>query len=397
MYPWLNAYIDESGTNVLEFDKQGTSYLYICVAILIEQKNVSIAEEKMKSLSEKLNNGSEIKSNKVGTNHTRRKLFLETIQDIPFTYFALIVNKNNIYKDSGLKYKKTYYKYISRLLYNKIVSDNYNINIIADEMGSEEYINSVQKYFNDRKFPDLFTQVSYKMKNSKDEPLIQLADLVAGSLTYCFDENKDLSYASKFWELLKNKEIGIQCWPLNIIPKSDTIPEYEEDYNKYYKKCALNKAIKFIETYEDSGIEEEVMQSRVVSYLIFTQEFIQTNKAITADTLIMRLKAEGFKIERQTFSSSIIGKIRDSGIIISGSHNGYYIALTLDEIKGYLDHNKTVIEPMLWRLKKADETVKSYLQNKYDIFADPSYQQLNELLNCYKTNSIKQYIEKTND
>jgi hypothetical protein len=361
---------------------------------LVEENNIQLVREGIKSISDNFNNGSEIKSNKIGTNFSRRIKFLNIVKELPFTFFSLIVNKNNIYKDSGLKFKPTYYKYISRLLYNKIVSDNYNLRIVADEIGSVEYINSVESYFNERKFPDLFTKVDYSMCNSQDEPLIQLADLIAGSLTYCFDENKDISHKDDIWDLLKNQEIGTCCWPLNIKPQLESSPNIDEELDTYFKECAKRKAISFIEKYEDSVKPEEVMQARVVSFLLFAQQFTQNDKALTAEKLIARLKAEGFSIERQVFSSSIIGKIRDAGVIISGTHNGYSLALSLEEIKGYLEHNKTVIEPMLWRLMVADETVKNYLQNKHDILDDPSYKLLSELLDCYKKSTIKTHVKK---
>lgn len=394
MYPWLNAFIDESGTNALESGKPNTSHLFICVAVLVEENNIQLVREGIKSISDNFNNGSEIKSSKIGPNFSRRIKFLNIVRELPFTFVSLIVNKNNIHKDSGLKFKPTYYKYISRLLYNRIVSDNYNLRIIADEIGSVEYINSVESYFNERKFPDLFTKVDYSMCNSQDEPLIQLADLIAGSLTYCFDENKDISHKDEIWDLLKNQEIGTCCWPLNIKPQLESSFNIDDELNTYFKECAKRKAISFIEKYEDSTKAEEVMQARVVSFLLFAQQFTQNDKVLTAEKLITRLNAEGFSIERQVFSSSIVGKIRDAGVIISGTHNGYSLALSFEEIKGYLEHNKTVIEPMLWRLKVADETVRSFLHNKCNMLDTPPYKLLSELLDCYKKFTIETHVKK---
>jgi hypothetical protein len=71
--------------------------------------------------------------------------------------------------------------------------------------------------------------------------------------------------------------------------------------------------------------------------------------------------------QKQLFTSDIIGKIRDAGIIIAGTNIGYKLALSVEDINDYLYHNKNVIFPMFARMKKARETIKVATSNEYDI------------------------------
>ena len=41
MNTWLTEFVDETGTNELEAEKPGTSHLFICVGILVDDKGLA--------------------------------------------------------------------------------------------------------------------------------------------------------------------------------------------------------------------------------------------------------------------------------------------------------------------------------------------------------------------
>ena len=99
------GYADEFGNNSFDFDKQGTHF--IVASILIDEKNISTIEQKLKNIRQKYFQTGEIKSSKVANNHKRRIKILTDLQQLDFTIFAVIVDKKSLYS-KGFHYKKVF-------------------------------------------------------------------------------------------------------------------------------------------------------------------------------------------------------------------------------------------------------------------------------------------------
>ena len=85
------------------------------------------------------------------------------------------------------------------------------------------------------------------------------------------------------------------------------------------------------------------------------------------------------KVGRKAFLSNVIGAIRKEGIIITGTNKGYRLATTVNDVRAYLQQDKTVILPMLTKLRCA----RILLSTSADIdilFGDDN----KELLACLK-------------
>ena len=83
-------------------------------------------------------------------------------------------------------------------------------------------------------------------------------------------------------------------------------------------------------------------------------------------------------VKVQTFRNRIIGGMRDAGVIISGSHNkkGYKIPSKKSEIEDFLNHDISIILPMLGRLKKCRDTVKLGTCGAVDLYQADAYKEL---------------------
>ncbi len=373
--PWITAYIDENGTNELDTSKQNVSNLFICVAVLVDDNQFETTNDGMKKISLEHCRGAEIANKRIGNNHSRRLLFLSAINKLPFGYYAIVVNKNKIFKTSGLQYKPSFYKNINKMLYKRLAKSGCNLRVVADEIGAQNFMDSFKSYLAKENLPDLFTKFEHSFANSATTPLIQLADLIAGTLSYCFDESKYSQHSENFRRLLQPKEIGISNWPFQIEEFADENPIADTDLIEWLRSSLRNRAIRFIEKFENDSNESVSMQAETLRMLLFAREFeYGKRQAIFSDELIERLENSGFvKLTKQAFSSKIIGGLRDEGIILSGSNEGYRLALSLSDIKEYLKHDKSIMEPMLNRLMKARETVKQDTANRFDILNDQEF------------------------
>jgi hypothetical protein len=104
----LTVFVDETGTNELDSDKPGVSHLFICVAVVVDDTGLTATDAAIRQLSTDLCSGAEISSKRIGGDHKKRLKYLERIQNLPFGYFALVINKDRIPKDSGLQFKPVF-------------------------------------------------------------------------------------------------------------------------------------------------------------------------------------------------------------------------------------------------------------------------------------------------
>lgn len=384
MNSWVTAYVDETGTNDLDSSKPGVSHLFICVAVIVDDASKAIAANGVQQTSKGLCGGAEISSRRVGGDHERRIRFLERLCALPFGYFALVINKDKIPKESGLQYKRSFYKFINRMLYERLLMNGRNLHVVADEIGGKDFMESFVPYLQQRGMPGLFEQFEHEFAGSANTPLIQLADFIAGTLSYCFDAEKKCSESNKFRELLRNKETAIQCWPWEITPVSPTA-EPPASVDRVIRARMIRRVSSFLDEHENSTDVERRMQAFVLSNLFFARQFEDRERqALVSDELMRRLAQEGFvDLSKQFFQARVIGKIRDAGIILAGSNDGYRLALSVEDIEEYLSHDKNIIEPMLARMLKARGSVLFDTGRTYDVLSKPEYYSLKMLANTF--------------
>ena len=401
---WLTAFVDETGTNELDSSKLGVSNLFICVAVVVDDVGRLETENAMYKLSSELCGGAEISSRRIGGDHKRRLKFLKKMESMPFGYYALVINKDNICENSGLRFKKQFYKYINRMLYRRLDNSGMNMRVLADEIGGRDFMESFESYIEENNSKMLFSDFnmdffSHRFVKSEEERLIQLADLIAGTLSYCFDADKKNDYSSQFRESLQLKEIGIHCWPLEFVPISGADSKNENEWDDRLRCTCLNRAIRFIEENENKSNIELSMQATALKYLLFSRKFEDREKqAIYSDKLIEKLSTDGYdKLSKQAFSSIVIGKIREAGIILAGTNEGFRLALSTEDIRDYLNHDRSIIEPMINRLIKARETVKCDTANCYDILRESDYECLRKIASAFVDYAIERGAEKKDE
>ncbi len=387
----LTAYVDETGNHDLEVEKAGASNLFICVAVLVDEQQQIIVDAAVRELSKKYFSGGEIKSSSIGGNHERRLRVLAPLADMDFGYYALLVDKARVERDSGLQYKRSFYKYLTRMLYRRLCTGVTRLNIVADEHGGKAFMDSCEPYLKRKGLPSLFTTFSHCFANSAKEPLIQLADLIAGSLAYVFDPDKRGAHSQKIYEILRPKQIGIGGWPLSPVTEPKNSHEDEQDWDEFIRASCINRVLEFEREHGDSDNEDRQMQIAVLRHLLFQKEYGENNRddAIYADDLISHLEWQSFpKLNRQSFSSRVIGPLRDAGLVLAGSNDGYRLAMSTRDIRLYLDHDWAIIKPMLHRLKTAQEVIRMATSNRVDILTLPEYSSLRCLVRTFEDQQL---------
>lgn len=383
----VTAYVDESGNHDLDVEKSGASNLYICVAVLVDERQLESAKAGVREISKSFFSGHEIKSSSVGSNHPRRKRLLEQVSQLDFGYFALVVDKCRLFRDSGLQYKTSFYKYLNCELYRRILTSGVRLHVVADQHGGQTFMDSFQPYLQKRGLPNLFSGFTHDFADSATEPLVQLADLIAGSLTYVYDPEKRGDHSTAFKDLLNPKQIGIGGWPLVSSSTPHQGDSDDDVWDDQLRASCISRAESFEREYLDSGNEDREMQIAVLRHLLFIKESDEFtgNDSIYADVLIQHLQDLDYPaLNRQAFSSRVVGPLRDAGLVLAGSNDGYRLATSLHDIRTYLDHDLSLIEPMMARLKRAREKVRQATTNRLAILNLPGYRCLFDLMTAFE-------------
>lgn len=394
----ITAFVDESGNHDLNVDKPGTSSLFVCAALIVKNTDLDQATAGAVEIQKRHFSGSELKSSGIGSNHKRRLNVLADIATLPIGYYASIIDKARIHKDSGLRFKPSFYKYMSRMLYERLLQGISSLHIIADEHGSPEFMDSFTGYLQSKAMPSLFTSWTHEFRDSVNTPLIQVADIIAGTLTWCFDTSKDCeAFREQFLTSLQLKELGVELWPRRVEPISKNVPSTASDWDSRIRTICQNAIVQFIDKHATDDDDKRRMQVATLRHLLFLNEHANAdNRTIYSGGLISHLTWLGFeKINDRTLRVSVIGPIRDEGVIIAGDNNGYRLAMSASDVERYVRHDRTIVEPMLSRLVKARALLKTGTTNLYDMLAPEGFTILRELADKFSTVSIQYSIAET--
>lgn len=356
------AYNDEYGAFGFKFEAEGTSTHFILSAIIVKKEDVSFVENEVEKLRKQYFQTGEMKSSKLGQRHTTRIKLLSDLKKLPFKVLVLIVDKRKIYDNSGIMYKKTFYKFINQIIYNELRSLYPNLDIMADQVGSNEYMQSFLAYIKQKRTQiTLFDQENISCVDSKTNPIVQVADIVSGSLAYVYDEKKKvLADNHDYKKILGEKITLIRFFPRSYQEMVDAEKLNKNINNHTVATICYRKAEEFINKNalnEDIDVKKQVF---VLKYLLF--RFINNSYRTYISTKELQNALEGFGYEKtsvQVFRARVIAKLRDAGVIIASSPQGLKIPSKVEEVIEFVEHTKSMLLPMLARLKRCCTTINA--------------------------------------
>jgi len=202
------VFIDDSGDPGFKLEK-GSSKVFIITLIIfddnLEAEKTSVA---IKELRRKLKVSDlyEFKFNKCSTKF--KKNFIETVKSFKYRVRAIVVDKNVVYSQRLRNYKEDFYNFI--ILQVLKHSEGYikNAKLRFDKRGEKTLRDNLRVYLSrelDNKNKKLFKDL--KFVDSKENTLIQLADMVAGSI-FAKYTGKD----KKYLEILKESKRIEDIW-----------------------------------------------------------------------------------------------------------------------------------------------------------------------------------------
>jgi hypothetical protein len=203
-------YFDESGSPDLNniYEKP----YFIVSAIILDGKRPEVmVRKKIDSLKVILSKPQEYEFKSGDFNTKEYELIMKELTTIGFEYCAACFIKPEL-KTEGFTHPKSFYKYTTQYLVGTVLDYVGDAKLQFDEYGGKdssfkdeffEYLRNQNSGFPRQKIEQL------NMLDSKTEPLIQLADLMAGAI------KMELKGYAKLLNIIEEKIIEIRCFPVN--------------------------------------------------------------------------------------------------------------------------------------------------------------------------------------
>ena len=373
------AFTDESGSFGWDLENKSTSTHFIITAIIVKESDVDKVRTAVAEIQNRYFPKGEIKSSKIGKKHARRKRILEDTLDIPYKIFAIVVDKESLKDSRGLQFKKPFYKFMNNIVHKELRSAFKNLVVVADEIGGSDYMQSFCKYVEEHsEIPNLYGDSEFSFQNSKSEVIVQLADLISGTLSFLYDEHKKSADVPDYLSVLNDKIIRIERYPKTYADYDLDKCALASEYDKDIAEICLHQAVNFINEHKDDDDELRQAQLIVLKYLLFRFMNNDTRNYISTKELNGQLTWKYGKVGERKFRKEIIGGLRDAGVIISGSHNkkGYKIPSKKSDVEDFLNHNVSIILPMLGRLKKCRDKIMLGTNGEVDLYQADTYKEL---------------------
>ena len=377
----IYAFTDEYGAFGWDLNNPTVSTHFIITSVIVTDSNLQLCREKIEVVRKKYFKDSEIKSSKIKGNHKRREKIIRALNDVPYKFFAVCIDKKACKENMssrGIQYKHSFYKFMNNIVHNELRKAFQKLTIVADEIGTNEYMESFCKYVQARQdIPSLLGETNFSFENSKNDVMIQLADLISGSLAYVYDTHKYSDTNPNYLNILEDKIIRIEHYPKSfnnyVVSESALASEYDLEI----ANLCYTQAVKFINKYESRDDPDIQAQIIILKYLLFRFMNNDTRTYIYTKELINQLSGTSLSnISIQGFRMKIIGKIRDKGVIIASSNKGYKIPSKESEIIDFINHDASIVIPMLARLKKCRDLVKLATIDKLDVLSAKEYSDL---------------------
>ncbi|TKC59335.1 DUF3800 domain-containing protein [Pedobacter hiemivivus] len=375
------AFADEFGNNSFEFSSQSTHF--IVSSIIVGSDKLDLLENQLEQIRKRYFQTGEIKSNKVGPNHNRRLLILRDFCELDFSIYALIIDKKKLYGE-GFRHKQSFYKYLNGLLYKELYKTFPSLILFVDEHGSNDYMKSFKNYVKKNHISNLFGGSEFEIKDSTEKIGIQLADFIAGTLGYIYDENKKSDSSPLLLKAIEKKINSISSFPREYHNYELNGNDSDNSFDPVISQLGQSRAIDFIEKTRATG-QEELDQVNCVKLLLLYYRTHDHKRFISTKEILSHLNINReSELKEQYFRTKVIGKIRDKGVIISSSTIGYKLPSSTADIKKFINQGKKIILPMLNRIKICQQALKLATNNEIDILDNDDFKMLKEIINGWK-------------
>jgi len=359
-----HVFVDESGDPNIKTDLSGASEYFVLTAVIVDSKLIEKGEALIRQVIQRFFPGGEIKSSRIGNNIRRRRQILEAFSGIEFKHYSNVIDKSKILSESHLRFSKTFVKFMNRVLYSRLVKSFENLHVIADEQGTSAFMRGFRDYLERRLSQRWFEKSSFRFADSRARPFIQVADIIAGTIHRAYNGRDPL----EILEPIRDKTILIDEWPPRV-PISESIEDLgkEEHLDYIVRRNAVSNAKDFVEENSPPANDKTAAQVAAVQYLLYHFRSIDPEEYITTKRMHHHLQDLGFDLPLRAVRETVIGRLRDHGIVIASSRSGIKLAYCVKDLHAFAEMVGSIVVPYLKRLLRARNHILLTTEGQLDI------------------------------
>ena len=193
--------------------------------------------------------------------------------------------------------------------------------------------------------------------------------MIGGSVSKSLTEVDSPNYL----EMLRGKILSVEEFPNTKTPYWGAVSEENRQFDQDIYDLAVHRARSFIAEHERE-IGEKSLQVATLQYLLFYVHNVNARTFISSHHLLNVLEDyTESKIRLNYLYRRIIAPLRDAGIILASSSQGYKIPVSVEDITTYINQTHMVVSPMLHRIEICRNLIKQQTGNNLDVLDDPAF------------------------
>lgn len=351
---WQEAFTDEYGDPNLDTGVENVSTHYIVSAVIVGHDHVETLRSNLDEIRSKHFQTGPMKSSSIGDNDARRLRLLADLRATDLHGIALVIDKDRIHKDSGLRFQRPFRQFLNEKLYDELFRTFSTLHLTADRVGKSNFMANFKAHLEkSHHLNNLFNRSAMEWGTAREDVLLQAADIVCGSLGRCFDRKKMSPRADEIHRALI-PWIQIRDWPW---PQPPAVATADTAHDDAVRTAALQRAHSFIDSHGDSSDSDVRNQVACLKYLVFYAQHISPEEYVHAPEMIGSTQVPRVMTLRQ-FQTRIIAKLRDADVLIASDSRGYKLPSTMRDVLSYLRWTKVQVEPMVRRAKRMTEAIQ---------------------------------------
>jgi hypothetical protein len=180
-------FIDESGDPGFRIDRGASPVFVVAMVIFAATDDATRTQAVIERSKAREIHKSEFKFSKCSNDV--RDLFFETVQECSFLVRAIVVRKETIYSPRLKADKDRFYEFFVKMMLSHDSGIMKNAKIIIDGSGDRTFRKNLNSALRRRLREGAIRDVRFK--DSKNDVLVQLADMCAGAIGRSYRDRKD--------------------------------------------------------------------------------------------------------------------------------------------------------------------------------------------------------------
>jgi hypothetical protein len=185
------VFVDDSGDAGFKLDRGSSRFFVIVLVIFDDEAEAEKTAVAIKELRRNLGFPEDVEFKFFKSKHATREKFLKTINSFRFRVRCLVIDKKTIYSDELRNNKNSFYSYIIKMVLEhndkSIIDAKVKIDGSGDRIFRRNFLTYLRKELNTN---DKKVIKNCRLVDSKNNVLIQMADMIAGTIRRSYDKDK---------------------------------------------------------------------------------------------------------------------------------------------------------------------------------------------------------------